>query len=323
MSESALNNVVSTESGLGTVVVFSGGSLWNQSGRALNNQKPKSTKVTGKVRDSARKVPDILHPLFAQLASVVEDPFWQEVFTNASYNVFPRKFKFVTGVMSYQIARTKVESLEIPTEIEPTEIVGIVQNFMKTNGGIMSELDTLEITEKISRVASEQVIPESDSWAAIKSNNQRSVLITKFVNDTMGPKYALNSEQRRGLEATINLGISAGLIGTHNIVVVSGQIVTINGLLYNSKTRRFYLDKGLKVVHKKGSRRTAKTIAVDDSFGTLGTTMTMMSDTLTFDLGIEVTIHKKWLRFLSDRTRKLERYGSPVSTPKKERSRKR
>lgn len=52
---------------------------------AINNLKPK-------VRRETKKTKEIIHPCFIEYSQYVDDPEWQQVFTEAAYGKFPRGF---------------------------------------------------------------------------------------------------------------------------------------------------------------------------------------------------------------------------------------
>ena len=52
--------------------------------------KTTATTVTGKNK-RAKAPPQIVHQLFANWSTLVDDPYWQAMFNNASLGKFPRR----------------------------------------------------------------------------------------------------------------------------------------------------------------------------------------------------------------------------------------
>ena len=82
--------------------------------------------------------PTIVHKIFYECGRLLDDEYWKNVFTKASYGKFPKGFTFKDNKLTYRY-KSKVHVQEIP--LETSSALKTIVLFMKKTGQIMSECD--------------------------------------------------------------------------------------------------------------------------------------------------------------------------------------
>jgi hypothetical protein len=240
----------------GGFVIFSGTKLWYSSKEApVKSQK----NVLGKVRASAKSKRIVEFEEFDKLMSIETDPYWRSLFDEAALGKFPRNFKFQNGVINYKI-RSKTIEQSIPKDTE--EALPIVKKFFLETAGILSPDDLKRKKLEEEKRISEMIMNEVISWNQIRSEKQRMIMISLYV-ENLGKQYGLTVEERKGLVQNIRIGVLAGYLNAENIEIVGNCIENIYGLEYNKDLNEFEIIKEKCPLPKIGRK------VVQDDFTTL------------------------------------------------------
>lgn len=220
----------------GGFVIFSGTKLWYSSKEApVKSQK----NNLGKVRASAKAKRVVEFEEFDKLMSIETDPYWRSLFDEAAVGKFPRNFKFQNGVLNYKI-RSKTTEQAIPKD--PEEALLVVKNFFLDTAGILSPDDLKRKKIEEEKRNSEMIMNEVISWNQIRSEKQRMIMLSLYV-EKLGKQYGLSVEERKGLVQNIRIGVLAGYFNAENIEIVGNCIENIYGLEYNNQTGEFDINK--------------------------------------------------------------------------------
>lgn len=106
----------------------------------------------------------------------------------------------------------------------------------------------------------EQTANEKQSWNKL-SKTERLKKIYFFIETNISKKYSLDEEEIGDLNVFVNKLLERKkLLKTTELSYneESGMIEEIPALLFNSKTRRFTLNKSLHLINKKSQRKTKK-----------------------------------------------------------------
>jgi hypothetical protein len=222
----------------GGFVIFSGTKLWYSSKEApVKSQK----NALGKVRASAKAKRIVEFEEFDKLMQIETDPYWKSLFDEAAIGKFPRNFKFQNGVLNYKIRSKNIEQ-NIPKNVE--EALLIVKKFFLDTAGILSPDDLKRKKLEEEKRISEMIMNEVMSWNQIRSEKQRMIMISLYV-ENLGKQYGLNIEERKGLVQNIRIGVLAGYFNSENIEIIGNCIENIRGLEYNKELKEFEIRKEL------------------------------------------------------------------------------
>jgi hypothetical protein len=188
-----------------------------------------------------RGVKEIVNKIFADCASVTQDPFWVDKFNNAAMGKLPHKFSFHDGILTYKKG-AKHHSLDVPNN--PYEASHACMEFFRSNGGIFSPTDEQNSLELQYSRAHAVLTQQQLTWGDANKKVQECML-SHYVTD-MKDIMGLNNSELEQLRQTIRLGIANKYFGKHNIRVENNRIHSIAGLLWNSETRLFYINPELK-----------------------------------------------------------------------------
>jgi hypothetical protein len=220
----------------GGFVIFSGTKLWYSSKEApVKSQK----NGLGKVRASAKSKRIVEFEEFDKLMSIETDTYWRSLFDEAAVGKFPRNFKFQNGVLNYKI-RSKTIEKPIPKDLK--EALLVVKKFFLETAGILSPDDLKRKKLEEEKRISEMIINEIISWNQIRSEKQRMIMISLYV-ENIGKQYGLNIEERKGLVQNIRIGVLSGYLNAENIEIVGNCIENIYGLEYNKELNEFEIIK--------------------------------------------------------------------------------
>jgi hypothetical protein len=201
----------------------------------------KSNVSTGsKVRASAKAKRVVEFPIFDKMMEIEIDAFWKSLFDEAATGKFPRNFKYQNSVLNYKI-RSKTIEQEINEE-NLEECIEITKKFLLEHAGIQSPEDRRRKKLEEEKRIAEMLMNENVAWNQIRSEKQRMIMISLFV-EGIGKKYNLSVEERKGLVQNIRIGMLAGYFNVNNIEISGTRIVDIHGLEYNEETREFEINK--------------------------------------------------------------------------------
>lgn len=220
----------------GGFVIFSGTKLWYSSKEApVKSQK----NTLGKVRASAKSKRVVEFEEFDKLMSIETDPYWKSLFDEAAVGKFPRNFKFQNNVLNYKI---RSKTIEQPVPKDPEEALPVVKKFFLETAGILSPDDLKRKKLEEEKRISEMIMNEVISWNQIRSEKQRMIMISLYV-ENLGKQYGLTVEERKGLVQNIRIGVLAGYLNAENIEIVGNCIENIYGLEYNKEMNHFEINK--------------------------------------------------------------------------------
>lgn len=184
---------------------------------------------------------EIVHKIFAQCATVIQDPFWIDKFNNASMGKFPQKFSFHDNLLSYRKG-AKCNTIEITNN--PHEVAYTCMEFFRSNGGIFSPTDEKNSIElQYERTHNAQTI-QPITWGEANKKVQECML-SYYITD-IKDLMKLSDTELQQLRQTIRLGIGNRYFGKENIKVENNSIQSIDGLLWNDRDRVFYINPELK-----------------------------------------------------------------------------
>jgi hypothetical protein len=281
----------------GGFVIFSGTKLWYSSKEAPIKAQ-KNTSV-GKVRASAKTKRIVEFPIFDKINEMETDPYWKSLFDEAATGKFPRNFKFQNNTMNYKIRskNTELKILDSTTEDLEDSVV-LLKKFFLDTAGIVSPEDLRRRKKEEEKRISEMIQNEVVSWNQIRSEKQRMIMISLYV-ENLGKEYKLTIEERKGLVQNIRIGILGGYFNSDNIHVVGNQIETIVGLEYNETLKEFEINKTI-CKPPKISRK----MFMDDITETCGDSFDKDSMEKDSSLHSSQSLKKRWNKFLSDISRK-------------------
>lgn len=217
-----------------------------------NQQKPVQTVKVRKTRGSNKEVK---HKIFADCAMVINntigDKFWVDKLTLASVNKFPKGFSYNDGLLFY---RKGAKNLSIEISSNPYEAAYASIDFLRTHAGLFSAMD--QQNSLILQQQRAQETAQNITWGEANKKVQECMLSNYIVE--MKNIMNLSPLEMKQLKQTIKLGISGKMLGKHNINVENNNVRSIDGLLWNSNTREFYLSPDLKPINTRSYSRSKK-----------------------------------------------------------------
>lgn len=292
----------------GGFVIFSGTKLWYSSKEApVKSQK----NGLGKVRASAKAKRIVEFEEFDKLMSIETDPYWKSLFDEAAVGKFPRNFKFQNNVLNYKI-RSKTFEQNIPKD--PEEALLVVKKFFLETAGILSPDDLKRKKLEEEKRISEMIMNEVISWNQIRSDKQRMIMISLYV-ENLGKQYGLTVEERKGLVQNIRIGVLAGYLNSENIEIVGNCIENIYGLEYNKELKEFEIIKEkcpLPKITRKSNQEDFTTLRSskeasglssefsDDEDGTNEDFIEHSFESKSTSLHSSNSMKKRWGKFLSE-----------------------
>lgn len=189
----------------------------------------------------ARGAKEVVNKIFADCAAITTDPFWADKFNNAAFGKFPPKFNFHSNILTYRRG-AKCNTLEVSNN--PHEAASACMEFFRSNGGIFSPLDEQHSLELQYKRAHAVLTQDKLTWGDANKKVQECML-SYYITD-MKELMQLRDSEGEQLRQTIRLGVANKYFGKHNIHVENNRIHSIEGLLWNSDTRQFYINPELK-----------------------------------------------------------------------------
>lgn len=197
-----------------------------------------SSTIHGPRRGRRKKIDmntEIKFQHFIDYADNIDDPYWKNIFQMMGRGGFPSNFYVDnTGfIIQYRFGSKTPKILTIsPSADAPSKIMA----FFNKYGGMESELDN-----KLKKTKYEQIIPET--WKEIPKSDRIKVLenYNNFLKNTM----KLNSVEFQNLKYVVNIGVLKGYFDNNRIIVHSGNIIKIDGLLFDNIEREFCIDSTL------------------------------------------------------------------------------
>jgi len=212
--------------------------------RPWTKRKSASTKTTKK-----RKV---LHPIFAECATLTTDRFWKDLFEKASFGKFIKGFTINRDYLIYKRG-TKSDSVLIPNS--PHEAYSVCVSFFQSSAKIYSDEDLKKIHEEERLMQLEEQLKER-TWSKTRKR-QAEVLIDAYICE-LKAKYNLGTEPGKKLEDLINIGLLYNYFNKDNIILEDGMISEIKGLKYDEVKCEFTTATEMKPKTGKSSSKAKK-----------------------------------------------------------------
>jgi len=89
-----------------------------------------------------KKTLKVVHPIWSHVATLTDDPYWKDIYTQGSYGKMPKHFVYSNGVLGYSKGVRKYRSIVIPQD--PNEAFHASIQFFRDNG-LLSERDSMII----------------------------------------------------------------------------------------------------------------------------------------------------------------------------------
>lgn len=221
------------------------------------------------------KTKEVVHHIFAYYASLVSDPFWADLFTQASYGKLPKKFTYNEMTLSYRRGQTQGERALYQTPESAQQAILFFQGY----GTIYSPIDQ---QNAMFQHHNAQITAAPLTWATANRKTKIS-LINNYVEE-LRQLMKLSEAEAKQLEEVIHLGIGSKIFNRDNIGVDQHKIVVIQGLHWDDQQRYFYPDKNLKPT-RSNSRSKSKVGTAPTASGARGK-------------GLTPTFRNNWNKFL-------------------------
>lgn len=178
---------------------------------------------------------NIVYPVFEELKKFNESPYWDNLLTRFSKNLFPRNFKFYNSTIYWKSKRRGAQNefyVDPNTEEKETLFKNLVE-FLEDKGLI----SVVENKEKSIMDYKEDI--ELSSWKDFSKN--QFYLIEKF-EEEMAEKYNLNEKELVELSSVIKFGLSSDILNNSTIIVENYKIKEIKTLIWDETKRKFTID---------------------------------------------------------------------------------
>jgi hypothetical protein len=227
----------------GGIVILAGAKiLYSSRDNGITKAVKNNTSSNTKVRASAKAKRVVEFPIFDKMMEYELDSFWKSLFDEAATGKFPRNFKYQNSILNYKIRSKTVEQGIDEENIE--EAMGITKKFLLEHAGIQSPEDRRRKKLEEEKRIAEMLMNENVIWNQIRSEKQRMIMISLFV-EGLGKKYNMSVEERKGLVQNIRIGMLAGYFNANNIEIIGTKIIDIKGLEYNEETKEFEINKDI------------------------------------------------------------------------------
>jgi hypothetical protein len=223
--------------------------------------------------------PSIVNQIFADALIHTDDPYWVNIFKQASFGKLPRKFTFKGGYLIFKRNQRLLTTL-VPSD--PYEAYNTIINFFRHHGGMSSERD-----QEILRYEQQMIQmnnQENETWTTLKKR-MKEIMICNYIID-MRDELHLSPKETQQLTEVLNNGVILKFIGKNDIDIVDRHIVRIRGLLWNPDTRLFSIDANFIRKAPKSKSKPAEISYEPPTKPTIEP-----KDTI-------VSFHKNWLKFL-------------------------
>lgn len=197
--------------------------------------------------------PTIIHPQFHKCRDYVLDPFWKEIFLACACNKFPRGVYYDSSANTLNIrtpdsgGRTKVDVVDLSEK--PEEIYCVVMQLFREKLGKFSCRDLQIRSEELDEIQQKQKITRDCEWKKLKPKSTKDFLILDYIS-TLKEKHNLSRKEAKNLLSTIHLGFRLRKLDSNDVVYQKGEIQNIKGLEYDSKRKRWLVDRPIGIVYK-------------------------------------------------------------------------
>lgn len=183
---------------------------------------------------------------FIDYAESIDDPFWKNIFELMARGGLPPNFYMENNglTLSYRSGAKAPKILEITSSNDTPHII---INFFNKHGGMESESDN-----KSCKFKKRVELPQS--WTDIQKCD-RSKILYDYICD-LKKQLNLKEPEIINLRTVLNLGIMRSCFGQKNIIVKNAVIEKIEGLLFDSEEKEFFIDSSLNKPEKASSSKT-------------------------------------------------------------------
>lgn len=203
-------------------------------------QTPMAANSKGK---NIRKVQTVVYPVFSKCSELTTDPFWIDIFNNASKGKFPKGFSYKEGCLFHR-RRNKTSSVEVSENA--IEAFDTCKTFFRTMGGIASQQEHSKNDSE--DAASESLDDTSDNtgntseiskiiWSKIVPKKNKTLYLHSFISN-FAKKNNMISFEIDKLQKILNLAETLGLLTDTNVIFEGNSISQINELTFDPITRQ-------------------------------------------------------------------------------------
>lgn len=194
-------------------------------------------KIPEKTKGKKKSNNKIENLIFSACAERCDDPYWKDIFENASRNKFPRGFMYKNNLLIHKKG-TKTQRIEIPDSI--SEAVSICLSFFKQAAGLMSELDRERMQREISQELLDKYALEKMGWKDIKKEKVRDLLINEFIRN-VAIELKLNHTGLISLQTLIHKGFLFKQFTKDDVIFECGRVIGIKGLVIDYDKNTYYI----------------------------------------------------------------------------------
>ena len=209
-------------------IVGSSGVIGEQSMPWIRNSSNNSSQGTRKKRQAVKNG----HEIFAKYAQMTNDPYWKNVFETASR----RNIKGVRIRNGYMTHGAGKKAASIHLESGPGEIIKFMSKYLSMRSSDEMSEDNICLKETRQYLDSRTY----KTWSDIKSSSVINQLVIEYCNK-ITEKYSLNNLEINSLRTIIHVNLNLCNINQDNIILVNKTIDHINNLIWNPKSRKFYV----------------------------------------------------------------------------------
>lgn len=191
----------------------------------------------------------VKNELFLKASNFTLDPYWIQVFQDASKHKFPKGCSIDSQQKQFYIKKGKFNTI-IKLETDPQLLFCQVKKCFQEKLDVKSNLDNmLSIVESDTLSTNFQETLTKD-WANIKQKKIKESFIRKYILE-LKEYYFLTPEETKNLTIIIKIGFSFNWITNENVVYSKNRILQIKNLYYDSETRLFDIDKPIIKVKRE------------------------------------------------------------------------
>ncbi len=193
---------------------------------------------------------------FTEYLLEITDPYWVELFENASTGKFPRGCSLKQNRLIYRY-RKKIYDVDI------TKSSHDIINFLSKHLRLKSDTDRICDTDNHKKHINKINIVYTD-WSSIKVNIKRMLIFDYCDNKQIS--LNLSNEEKNTLQTIINMNLSLGIIANANIEFTNQYISNINNVIFDNTTRLFSVISNIHINLKKISNTTICTKLMNPSY---------------------------------------------------------
>lgn len=216
-------------------------------------------KVPEKTKGKKKPTDKIINPIFLSCSERLEDPYWKDIFENASRNKFPRGFMYKNSLLTHKKG-TRIQRIEIPDSV--SEALSLCLSFFKQAAGLMSEMDREKMQREISQELLDKYALEKISWKDIKKEKVRNLLINEYIRD-VAIKLNLNHEGFVELSTLIHKGFLFKRFIKNDVIFEQGKVIGINGLIIDYEKASYHIDSSIQPKKSRSNRSAVTAPTID------------------------------------------------------------